>query len=383
MDSDQQHYTCTTLTTSLGKTGSRKHSFSDVQISTDTPSTDTPTKVINDLFPHAFTIDIPMLNQRTHPQRIPPMLTQASSPILSNAEALSVLYNLHSKAYYRESVKRNWQHDPLDAKQPSETQYAYLAEEPLLYTTQWNITRNQILDRIQAYEASPSADSRTLPQRSSRQTFLTATPDGLSELQRSITRLPLISFIAVYDAQVRQTEIDQAIRLQRQITMDQLIRTLCYCNETSTEILTSLRPFVFQKKTKKIVAPPLSAPHQQQPPEIPPPVNIISRATHELNREVYHLYSFQNLIMLEDVPYFFPVDLLTCLGYPDHTKIGWIHSNRLPIYTSMDEAKHDQTHPVWSVVNTRFLCKRPPCWSTAVACFWQNYLLTASPPVQH
>ena len=103
MDLDQ-HYTRTTLTTSLDKTGSQKHSFSDIQIHSDTPTND-----INDLlalFPFAFTIDIPVLNRRAHPQRMPPKLSQASTPILSNAEALSALYNLNSKAYYRESVKR-------------------------------------------------------------------------------------------------------------------------------------------------------------------------------------------------------------------------------------------------------------------------------------
>jgi len=336
-----------------------------------------------------------LLNRRVQRlQRKPHELFQAyATPTLSNAEALSALYRLSSAAHYRESIKHTWRHDPLDAKRPSEAQYAYLDEDPLLYTTQWIITSDQIRDRIQAYEASPSADSRTsLPQiRSSRMYFRKPSPDRPSELRiqrlteyRSyIARLPLISFIAVYDAQVRQTEIDQEIRLLRELTMNQLSRTLCYCNETSTDILSSLRPYVFQKKTKKIDAQPPSAPQQQQPSEIPPPANSISRATRELNREVYHLYSFQHLIMLEDVPYFYPVDLLTCLGHPDHTKISWIHSNRICIYESLDEAKHDHTHPVWSAVNTRFQCKKPYCWSTAIACFWNNFLANISLPVRH
>ena len=165
--------------------------------------------------------------------------------------------------------------------------------------------------------------------------------------------------------------------------MTQLSKTLCYCNETSTNILSSLCPYVFQKKTKKIDTRPPLAPQQQQPSEIPPPANSISRTTHELNREVYHLYSFQHLIMLEDVPFFYLVDLLTCFGHPDHTKISWIHSTCLCIYESLDKAKHDHSHPVWSVVNTRFLCKRPSCWSTAIACFWNNFLMTNPLPVRH
>ena len=171
--------------------------------------------------------------------------------------------------------------------------------------------------------------------------------------------------------------------LNEELTMDQLSRTLCYCNETSTDILSSLRPYVFQKKTKKIDAHPPLAPQQQQPSEIPPPANSISRATRELNCEVYHLYSFQHLIMPEDVPYFYPVDLLTCLGHPDHTKIRWIQRTCLCIYESLDEAKHDHTLPVWSAVNTRFQCKKPYCWSTAIACFWNNFLMTNPLPVQH
>ena len=196
----------------------------------------------------------------------------------------------------------------------------------MLYTTQWNITSDQIRDCIQAYKASPSADSRTPPPLicSSHKPFCKATLDVPSELQirqrltayrNYIAPLLLISFIAVYDAQVQQTEIDQEICFQQQRTMTQLSKTLCYCSETSTDILSSLRPYVFQKtkKTKKIDAQPPSALQQQQPSKIPPPVNSISRTTRELNREVCHLYSFQHLFMLEDIPFHYPVDLLTCL----------------------------------------------------------------------
>ena len=60
----------------------------------------------------------------------------------------------------------------------------------------------------------------------------------------------------------------------------------------------------------------------------------------------------------------------------------WIQSTRLCIYTSLCEAKNDPSYPVWSVVNTHFLFKRPSCWSTAVTCFWNNFLSTLSLPVQ-
>ena len=306
MDSDRQHHTRTTLTTSLDKTGSRKHSFLDVQSPPDNHTID-----LNDLsspkndFLAAF------------PNALPNDTSEDLIPTLSFAE-----YNQHT----------------LPPSLPT----------PAFFPSEGSVV----------------------------QPFLTPTMSDAEALSAFYCKS-----LAVHSRGFnRQAEIDLQIHLQRHVTMVQLSKTLCYCSETSTDILSSLRPYVFQKKTKKIDARPPSAPQQQQPSEIPPPANSISRATRELNRKVYHLYSFQHLIMLEDVPFFYPVDLLTCLGHPDYTKIKWIHRTRLCIYASLDEAKQDYTHPVWSVVNTRFQCNRPSCWSTAVACFWNNFLQTDSPP---
>ena len=91
----------------------------------------------------------------------------------------------------------------------------------------------------------------------------------------------------------------------------------------------------------------------------------------------------QNLIILEHIHIFYPVDLPSCLGHPDNTKMRWIWSTCLCIYATLDLAKNDFSHPVWSVVNASFLHKRPPCcWGTAIACFWNNFLSTVSLPVQ-
>jgi len=90
-----------------------------------------------------------LLNRRACLKRIPHRLFQAyATPTLPDAEALSALYRLSFAAHYRDSIERNWRHDPLDTKRPSETQYAYLDEKPSLYTTQWNITSDQIRERI-------------------------------------------------------------------------------------------------------------------------------------------------------------------------------------------------------------------------------------------
>ena len=117
--------------------------------------------------------------------RIPHKLFQAyATPTLSNAEALSALYRLSFAAHYQDSIEHNLRHNPLDTKQPSKTQYVYLNEKLLLYTTQWNIMSDQIRYRIQAYKASLTADSRTpLPLIcSSHKPFYTAPPDVPSEL---------------------------------------------------------------------------------------------------------------------------------------------------------------------------------------------------------
>ena len=190
----QQHRTWTTLTTSLGKTGSRKHSLLDVSPNDQNPYDinscnihEKPPLTKNDflaVFPNAFPNNAPnnilplfysteyilhtlppslpipatfpregsvvqksaklktsLNQQQACLKRIPHQFFQAyATPTLPNAEALYALYCLDFVAYYQDSIERNWCHNPPDTKQPSKTQYAYLNEKPLLYTTQWNIT---------------------------------------------------------------------------------------------------------------------------------------------------------------------------------------------------------------------------------------------------
>ena len=82
----------------------------------------------------------------------------------------------------------------------------------------------QIREYIQAYKASLAADSNTtLPPicSSLHKTFRTAPPNVPPDELRFrhchiayrnyIAHLPLLSFVAVYDAQVQQTEINQEI----------------------------------------------------------------------------------------------------------------------------------------------------------------------------
>ena len=92
-----------------------------------------------------------------------------------------------------------------------------------------------------------------------------------------------------------------------------------------------------------------------------------------VNCEAFHLYSLQQLIVPEDIYVFHLVDLLTCLGHTYHSKLDWIQSTCLDIYTSLNGAKSDPTHPVWSIVNKRLTCKHP-YFNTAVHCAWDNIL---------
>lgn len=78
-----------------------------------------------------------------------------------------------------------------------------------------------------------------------------------------------------------------------------------------------------------------------------------------------HLYSLQQQIVLVDIYTFYLVDWLTCLDHKHPTKLDWIQSTHLNIYTSFNEAKSDPIHPVWSIVNECFTHKHP-CWRILV-----------------
>ena len=116
-------------------------------------------------------------------------------------------------------------------------------------------------------------------------------------------------------------EIDQSIQYDCYCIMTQLSKTLCYCRETSTDILSSLHHMIiFQphKKKKMVTA----------CPPMPKPVNAYLRKNRAVNQEVCHFYSFQQVIVSEDIYAFYPINLLTLLVHPDHTKLEWIQHNR-------------------------------------------------------
>ena len=172
--------------------------------------------------------------------------------------------------------------------------------------------------------------------------------------------------------------------------MTQLSKTLCYCREMSTDIITSLHPMSnFQPHKKKKMAAeclPLARPQakqQQHPTSITTkPTNVYPKKNCLINCEVGHLYILQQLIVPEYIYKFYPVDLLINLGHTDHSKLDWIKSTCLDIYVSLNEAKSDSTHPVWSVVNKLFTHKRV-YFGTRVYCAWDNLFSQAFLPVNH
>jgi len=158
------------------------------------------------------------------------------------------------------------------------------------------------------------------------------------------------------------------------------MKTLDYCNDTSTDVLSSLRPMSnFHPHKKKILAtasPPEVTPPLQQQSKVPPtPVNAYAypKVFRVVNREVCHLYSLKHLIEEDYVDEYSPVDLYTRLGHQHYTKLAWIKSTRHQIYYSMNEAKRDRHHPVWSAVHERSKRKRL-CWSIPQYYAWQELL---------
>jgi len=168
--------------------------------------------------------------------------------------------------------------------------------------------------------------------------------------------------------------------------MTQLWKTLDYCNDTSTDVLSSLRPMPnFQPHKRKIYAtasPPEVTPTVTPPPPLqqqsevfPTPVKAspYPKADRVVDREICHLYSLKHLVEEDFVYVCYYDDLDTCLGRQLYTKIAWIQDYRSEIYYSMNEAKRDRHHPVWSNVHARFK-RNPPLWSVPQYYAWQEVL---------
>ena len=85
------------------------------------------------------------------------------------------------------------------------------------------------------------------------------------------------------------------------------------------------------------------------------------------------------MIVLEKINKFCLVNLITHLGHTYHSKSYCIQFTPLAIYISLNRAKNDLTHPIWSIVNKRFIRK---CTWTEVYCTLDNVLDQTTLPVK-
>ena len=188
-------------------------------------------------------------------ENLPP--NPPSPLIMTNKQVLTKLYDLQLKAHRQEREECYCLQRMFDTvKQPTETQYNSLVSKPSFYQTRWYITSATIRVRREACMASPLADL-TSPLRIPICQESIFHPYSKNETKQrthacnvGISRLSFSSFLVAYKAQVQKTKFDQIVRNIRFCVMTQLSKTLCYCNKTFTDILSSLRPMLSATQEK-------------------------------------------------------------------------------------------------------------------------------------
>ena len=111
--------------------------------------------------------------------------------------------------------------------------------------------------------------------------------------------------------------------------MSQLRKTFCYCRKISISIISFLCPLpnIQPQKKKKMTdekySPLVTLMMKQQQPDnalMKTPDNTLPRKTIVVNCEVYHLYSLQKMIVLNNTNKLYPLTLVTRLGHTDYSK---------------------------------------------------------------
>ena len=82
---------------------------------------------------------------------------------------------------------------------------------------------------------------------------------------------------------------------------------------------------------------------QQQPKNslIILPENSLPRKYIVVNNEVWHLYSLQQMNVLDKIDTFYLVNLATHIGPTDDSKSDWIQHTQLAVYASLNRSKND------------------------------------------
>ena len=99
---------------------------------------------------------------------------------------------------------------------------------------------------------------------------------------------------------------------------------------------------------------------------------LLARKTVSVHCDVRHLYSLQRMISPDDIDNFYPVNLDTRLHQHPSFQTCWIQCTQLAIYDSLNRAKRDVTHPIWSAIPGRYDPKQKE-YSAAVACALNNF----------
>ena len=78
------------------------------------------------------------------------------------------------------------------------------------------------------------------------------------------------------------------------------------------------------------------------------------------------------MISPDDIVNFYPVNLETRLHQHPSYQTCWIQCTQLAIYDSLNRAKRDVIHPIWSAITGRYVPKRVE-YSAAVSCALNNF----------
>ena len=99
---------------------------------------------------------------------------------------------------------------------------------------------------------------------------------------------------------------------------------------------------------------------------------LLARKTDCVHRDVRHLYSLQRMVSPDDIVTFYPVNLDARLHQHPSYQTCWIQCTRLAIYDSLNRAKRDVIHAIWSVITGRYVPKRIE-YSAGVSCALYNF----------
>ena len=99
---------------------------------------------------------------------------------------------------------------------------------------------------------------------------------------------------------------------------------------------------------------------------------LLVRKTDSVHYDVHHLYSLQRMISPEDIVNFYLVNLETRLHQHPSYQTCWIQRTQLAIYDSLNQAKRDVIHPIWSAITGRYVPKQIE-YSAAVSCALNNF----------